>query len=58
MVNVSPVYHVELLFVPEFHTGTYQYTLYQFIFFFICLRYILVWLLRRTSAPLNFHFEQ
>jgi hypothetical protein len=23
----------ELLFVPEFHTGTYQYILYQCIFF-------------------------
>jgi hypothetical protein len=23
----------ELLFVPELHTGTYQYILYQFIFF-------------------------
>jgi hypothetical protein len=23
----------ETLFVPEFHTGTYQHTLYDFIFF-------------------------
>jgi hypothetical protein len=30
-----PVYRTGNFFVPEFHTGTYQYILYEFIFFSI-----------------------
>jgi hypothetical protein len=32
----------ELISVPEFHTGSYQYILYSFIFFPFFCRYILV----------------
>jgi hypothetical protein len=48
----------ELIFVPEFQTGTYEYTVYRihlsFSFFW---RYILLSFLRSIPALLNFHFE-
>jgi hypothetical protein len=48
---------LELIFVPEFNTGTYQYILHKFILFLFFWRYILVPLLRSIPELLNFHFE-
>jgi hypothetical protein len=47
----------ELLLVPEFHTGIFQYILYPFTFFPLFWWYILISLLRGIPALLNFHLK-
>jgi hypothetical protein len=42
-------------FVPEFHTGTYQYKLYQFIYSHFLMVYPCLFLIS-IPALLNFHF--
>jgi hypothetical protein len=53
----GPVYAILALpFVPEFHTGSYQYILCPLTLFLFFCRYILVSLLRSIPALPNFRF--
>jgi tRNA U38,U39,U40 pseudouridine synthase TruA len=56
MGRCIPVYRIGTFFVPEFHTDTYQYILYPFIFLYVADG-ILVSPLRNISPLINFHFE-
>jgi hypothetical protein len=47
----------ELLFVPEFYTGCYQYILYPLYFFHFLTIYHFFPLLRSVPELLKFHFE-
>jgi hypothetical protein len=51
-----PVYIPELTFVPDFHTGTYEYILYPCTFFYIFLTVYPFSLLRSIPARLIFPF--